>query len=545
MIIFLKFLISFLWFFTFTKKLSFWVWLWQIKEYHIGRFFDHFNTQKGKKLVVNYFLFLKVAVLLGIFTASRLNFVDIKVFLVYFVFFIFFAEFVFVLKNFWQKSLKKPVLTRKVTLILSTGISFEILALFILFVLDFNIRKFVFALLFFDVASPLIFSVLVLVFQPFAVFLRNRIIKEAKKKRESFKNLTVVGITGSYGKTSTKEFLAEILSKKYKILKTEKNQNSEIGISQAILKNLTPQHEIFVCEMGAYNRGGIKLLSEIAKPKIGILTGINEQHMATFGSQENIIKGKYELIESLPETGKAIFNGDNNYCYSLFEKTNKPKFIYSLQSNIGNSLPDVWADKIIVDKDSLSFEVFSKTGESEYIKLNIAGKQNILNILGAICCAKELGMTLQEIAEACKSIKPEEGSLQIKKGMNDIFIIDSTYSANPDGVIADLDYLNLYGSKKVVIMPCLIELGKSSKKIHKDIGRKIGEVCDLAIITTEDSFKEIKEEAIKNGIAPQNILFLEDSKKIIEKVKNFCKQEDIVLLESRVPSRVIEELTCK
>ncbi len=150
----------------------------------------------------------------------------------------------------------------------------------------------------------------------------------------------VIGITGSYGKTSTKEILYTILAEKFgenKVLKTKEHQNSEVGVSQCILNDLKPEHKIFVCEMASYNRGGIKLLCDIAKPKIGILTGINEQHMSTQGSQENIIKTKYELIESLPQDGLSIFNGENFYCLELYQKTKIKKRICSINKMLGEN----------------------------------------------------------------------------------------------------------------------------------------------------------------------------------------------------------------
>ena len=179
-----------------------------------------------------------------------------------------------------------------------------------------NCSFLVFWLLIFDILTPAIISAIVLIFQPISVFEKYRLIKKAKNKRKKFSNLLVIGITGSYGKTSTKEFLYTILVEKFgkdKVLKTKEHQNSEVGISNCILKELNETYEIFIVEMGAYNIGGIKLLCNIAQPKIGILTGINEQHMATFGSQENIIKAKFELINSLPEDGLAILNWDNNF----------------------------------------------------------------------------------------------------------------------------------------------------------------------------------------------------------------------------------------
>ena len=488
-------LISLLWLIVFTKKLLFWVYLWQLKEYHVGRFRDHFRTYKGKKLIFNYPLLVKILALLGIIFSAKFGLAEIKLGLIYLMIAVFFVEAVFAFKNVWQKILKRPVLTRKVAVILSTGLSLEVLIIFFLFLLEFSLTKFTISFLFLDILTPLIFSALVLTFQPLAVILRNRLINEAKKKRAGFKNLLVIGVTGSYGKTSTKEFLATILSEKFKVLKTKEHQNSEVGISQCILDELEPEHEIFVCEMGAYNQGGIKLLCDIAKPKIGVLTGINEQHMATFGSQENIIKTKFELIESLPEDGVAFFNGNNQYCLDLYQKTKINKKLYGQ----GAVSP-----------------------EAE-------------NLTGAKAVAEELGMSQEEIARGYQNIKPWQSGMQVKKGINGIDIIDATYSANPNGVMAHLAYLKKWQGKKIIVMPCLIELGQASKEVHQRIGRKIGEVCDLAIITTKDRFKEIKEGA-------PNALFIENPKEIVEKIKSFGEFGDVVLLESRVPYRLIKRL---
>ncbi|GAI92747.1 unnamed protein product, partial [marine sediment metagenome] len=247
-----------------------------------------------------------------------------------------------------------------------------------------------------------------MIFQIPAVFLRKRILKKAQKKREKLKNLLVIGITGSYGKTSTKEFLTQILSEKFKVLKTKKHINAEIGIAQTILNELTPAHEIFIAEIGAYERGKIREVCQMIKPKIGILTGINEQHLSTFGSLENIIKAKYELIENLPQKGLAIFNGNNKYCQELFHKTKIPKKV-----------------------------IYSDDNKFKSIAKNLL-PWNIENILMAAATAEMLGVSLEEIIKASKKIK---SPIQIKKGINNLNIIDSTYSANPKSVISHLDYL--------------------------------------------------------------------------------------------------------
>jgi len=443
-----KILISILWFLIFTKLLVFWVWFWQLKEYHWLRFKAHFETQKIRKFVFSF------------------------------------------------HGIRCPELTPKVAVILAVGIFIEFL--FLLFISNFTNYLFYIFILISIILAPIIISILILFFQIPANILIKRSLKEAEQKRNRFENLTVIGITGSYGKSSTKEFLATILSEKYNVLKTKRNINAEIGIAKIILNELKLEHQIFIAEIGAYEIGKIKQVCEIIKPKIGILTGINEQHLSTFGSLENIKKAKNEILE----------------CSEI-------KIDY-------NNL-DLFATNIVVGKEFVSFKVDGKD-----FRVNLLGKHNINNILLAASCAKKLGMSLEEISRACLKIKPEQGGMKFLK-RNGLIILDASYSANPDGVIADLEYLKLYQGKKVIIMPCLIELGNAAKEVHQRIGKKIAEVCDLAIITTKDYFQEIKQEF------PKAVLF-ENPKKIIAKIKEFSSPESVILLEGRVSKKLIEFL---
>jgi len=531
-------LLVFFWLSKAIKMTLFWIYLWQLKEYHLGRFLDHFRTEKGKKIFINWLNFLKIFFLFSFFI-----FPD---FFVYLLLILYFGEFLKLIKDIFQKSLKKPVLTLKTSFLVLASVFLEFLFIFYLVEKVVKSAMVGFWLLFLDILLPFFISAVVLIFQPWASFLRNRIIKKAKKKREKFKNLIVIGITGSYGKTSTKEFLATILAERFNVLKTKEHQNSEVGISQCILEDLKPETEIFVCEMGAYNRGGIKLLCDIVQPQIGILTGINEQHMTTFGSQENIIKTKFELIESLPAEGKVIFNADNELILAKAKSQDgkikvKPQIFCSTKEKM-----DFWAEEIKMEKESISLKIFSKDGQSASLRLNLIGIQNIENILLAVACAKELGLTFEEISLACQKIRPAQSGIQLKKDKRGLNIIFSNYSANPDGVISHLEYLESWEeifqqtqSKKVIVMPCLIELGQASNEIHKRIGQKIGQVCDLAIITSQDKFREIKAGAEEKGMKPENIFFLEKPENIIKKIESFCQKEDILLLEGRLPKELI------
>ncbi len=546
-----------IWGITQLKAILFWLYLWQLKEYHIGRFKAHFETYKGKRIFLNPLFIFKVLILLYAFflivypTKEPLPWYFYGVWVLVLIL-LYLLEDLKIFLSFIKRRLKVPVFTSKIILLFWLNLIFwGVLVLLVFLRFSHHLFWFVFCLLLFDIFSPLLVSGIVLGCQPFVVWWRRGVIEKAKKKREKFKNLIVVGITGSYGKSSTKEILATILAKKFKVLKTEKNQNSEIGISRCILNNLNEDHEVFVVEMGAYNKGGIKLLCDITKPQIGILTGICPQHLSTFGSLENIINTKYELIESLPPMGFSVFNGDDKYCSQLYQKTEGiskricySKFLAEAEKVVKG---DYWVREIKSERSSLTFEVFSRRwGEIVQFKVNLPGSYWAQNILMAAIVAKEiLGMSLEEIAKACQELKAEQLGVRLLRGVNNTFLICSTYSANPQGVMAHLDYLDTLPHKKIIVMPCLIELGSASRVIHYEIGKRIGEVCDLCIVTTLDRFEEIGRGAKEVGLPPENILFSENPKEIFEKIKYFAEEGDTILLEGRVPKGLVQILTKK
>ena len=524
-------LLILLWFIREIKAILFWLYFWQLKEYHIGRAIDHFRTEKGKKTILNVRNFLVLFLFTISFSFNFFLYFSLMATALYFLESVKFFYDLFLIK------IKKPVFTAKslflfFLLVFITGLCF---------LKVFSDKFFISWFLAFDIFTPLIVSFIVLLLQPLTMFLRNRIIKKAKKKRGEFKNLLVIGVTGSYGKTSTKEFLYEILSKNFNVLKTDKHQNSEIGIANCILNKLKKEHEIFIVEMGAYNKGGIKMLCDMVKPKMGILTGINEQHLATFGSIESVIETKYELIESLPEQGVAILNGSNEIVWGLKNRIKSKKLKKLIFCSANNQETDVFAKSIQEEKNNLSFDVLSNE-KTQSFNLQLLGRQNIENVLLAIACAQELGMQLEEISHICKNINEIPGMMKLSKGLTGIDLIESTYSSNPHGVIAHLNYLKKWNGKKIIIMPCLIELAQSSSKNHIMIGEKIGEVCDFAIITTKDKIEEIKKGALKKGMKKDSFFFIESSDKIYEKIRSFTQEGSVVLLEGRLPIKLTKLL---
>lgn len=538
-----------LWVARTVKVILFWLYLWQVKEYHIGRFLDHFRTQKGKVLVWNRLIILKTFLffifcffLFGFFDPSQRIFMYLPELagsrIISFtigsaggLFVVYFLEVLKAIKDVQEKRLRYPVLTTKtLVLIAASALLISVLVTGLYRVSQYIVVAtndklgitflsfFPAGLLAIDLLMPVLVSAVVLGLQPLAVLGRKRIIAAAKKKRGGMKKLSVIGITGSYGKTTTKEFLAHILGQRFRVLKTPEHANSEVGISNVILRSLTDEHDVFVCEMGAYNKGGIKLLADIAKPHIGIVTGVNEQHLATFGSMENLLsaEGGEELVEALPKVGTMIINQKSIRQLAVKNQSanwrTKCKIVYP---QIPNSVQ--------VYKDHITF-----TLEDVRLRLNVLGAYNVENFVLAAAAAKQLGMTLQEIAKATETIKQEFGAMRYKKGVGGLNIIDSTYSANPDGVIAALEYLKVWKGRKVIVMPCLIELGKASKEVHQRIGEKIAKVCDLAILTTRECMPFMGD-----------VLFMENPNAIFEKIKEFNGPEDVVLLESRVPQELL------
>jgi UDP-N-acetylmuramoyl-tripeptide--D-alanyl-D-alanine ligase len=510
-------IIAVLWFVRTIKIVLFWLYLWQLKEYHIKRLFDHFKTAKGSEIVLDKIGITKI-ILLSLFFFNSF-------FVFWAIAFVYLLETGKTLLDLFRKKLLKPVFTIKITAIFVVVLFFESIA----FVSSFLLNSYtpIIILLAADLLTPFVLSVIVMALQPFSWLFRKILLAKAARKIRKFKNLTVIGITGSYGKTSTKEFLAEMLSLKYKVLKTKSHINAEVGIANTILNELKDYHEILIAEVGAYEKGKIKEVCKMIRPKIGILTGINDQHLATFGSQENIIKGKFELIDSLPENGKAIFNWDSDLVRKevIFRK---PKIKYKRCSVQG--VVDFFARDVQPYIDYLTLKLYDRTGESSQMQINLLGSQNAINIVLAAACAKELGMNLNEISRACFNIKPSQGGITYLKKISPI-VIDASYSSNLDGVLADLEYLKLYPGKKVVIMPCLIELDGNSAKDHERIGEKITEACDMAIITSKECLGAIKVKFPK-------AVYMDNPEKIAAKAREF----DVIFLEGRVPKQLINHL---
>ena len=352
--------------------------------------------------------------------------------------------------------------------------------------------------------------------------------KLAKNKLKSMNNLKVIGITGSYGKTSSKNILNDILKIKFNCLATPKSINTFNGLMITINNKLSKLDDIFIAEMGAYVKGEINGLCKLVNPKYGIITSIGNAHLATFGSEQNIIDGKMELIEYLPSDGIGVLNKDDlkqkNY---KIKNKNKCKIIWI---GIDNKDVDVKASNIKCNNKGTTFTVKFKDIEKTYdFETKLLGKHNVYNILASIALGYEFGISIKNLQQAVKKVKPVEHRLELKK-LGDFYQIDDAYNSNPIGAKSALDVLNLMKGTKVVVTPGMVELGEKEEEYNREFGRQISEVADKVILIGEKRTKPIKQGLIDKKFDEDNIYVLNDVRDAYVLINKFKENDDLYAL---------------
>ncbi len=292
--------------------------------------------------------------------------------------------------------------------------------------------------------GQILFIVLILaniLLVPVDFIIRYFYIQKARKKLNTIKPI-VIGITGSFGKTSTKYILTRLLEEKFEVLCTPKSYNTLMGICKVINDELTPKHQYFIVEMGTYKKGEIKNICQLVNPTIGILTAIGPQHLERFITLENIAKAKYELIEALPKNGIAIFNNDNLYCRQLANRTSVKTLRYGLEDC---EKLDIKAGNIQIDLLGTKFDVTYSSELACSARMQLLGRQNVSNALGAILTALECGITLNHAIRTMVIIPPFEHRMQLVQFAAGVNLIDNAYSSNPESAMFSFEVLNAIG----------------------------------------------------------------------------------------------------
>ena len=396
----------------------------------------------------------------------------------------------------------------------------------------------------------LIFGYILYKIQPLIMYISTIIIKpvedkinmgfyvNAQEKIKARDDLNVIGITGSFGKTSTKFIVSTILSQKLNVLTSPESYNTPMGLSKVINNDLNQDHEVFVAELGARLIGEIREVAVLVQPKIGIITNIGPAHIETFKNIENIMKTKYELIVELTTDGVAIFNYDNEYIKKLADKTFKEKILYGLEDTDNLNM---YADNIVVSEFGSTFTLKDDEGNSVECKTKLLGKHSIYNILAGACVAKVLGFTFEEISFGISKIEPVDHRLNIINPGTGIIIIDDAFNSNPIGTKAALDVLSQFKEgKKIIVTPGMIELGEMEESANREFGVNIGKVCDYVILVGEKRTEPIYEGLMETNFNKDNIFIVNNLEEASEQIGKIARPKDVVLFENDLPDNYTE-----
>jgi UDP-N-acetylmuramoyl-tripeptide--D-alanyl-D-alanine ligase len=375
--------------------------------------------------------------------------------------------------------------------------------------------------------------------QPVEAALRRFYLRDARRRVRRL-NPKIVAITGSYGKTTTKELVASILSTRFSTVKTPESWNTLMGVTRAIRERLTEQHEIFVVEMGAYHRGEIAQLCDLSgPPDIGILTGINEQHLERFGGIENTTKAKYELIQAVKPGGVGIFNVDNERVRRLADQTSHVRVL-----RVGlepESAPlDYTAEDVSVSPEGTRFTCVAG-GQRAQFRTRLLGEHFILNVLCAAAAAVECGMTLQQIAAAVAAMPPVPHRLQLVPSAAGITTIDDAYSANPDGARAALRVLGqMNGGRRILVTPGFVELGDREAEFNHELGTLARSACDILVLVGARHTAPIREGAVDAGMDESQIEVVGSVSAARGFLAGVARPGDTILFENDLPDNYDE-----
>jgi UDP-N-acetylmuramoyl-tripeptide--D-alanyl-D-alanine ligase len=333
----------------------------------------------------------------------------------------------------------------------------------------------------------------------------------------------VVGITGSVGKTTTKELVYAVLETRYRTLKSEGNLNNEIGLPLTLLK-LDNTHQRVVLEMGMYARGEIGTLAKIAQPEVGVVTNIGPVHLERLGTMQAIADAKAELVEALPAHGVAILNHDEPLVRAMADRTTARVFTYGLSSKA-----DLWADGIEgLGLEGIRFTLHHR-GDSIHVRAPLLGRHSVHTALRAAAVGLTEGLDWSEIIGGLRSDSPQL-RLVVVAGPNESLLLDDTYNASPASTIAALNLLADLEDRRVAILGDMLELGSYEEAGHRLVGRRVVDVADL-LITVGSLGQTMAEEALAAGMPLDKVKILPDVDTAIQVVPGLVRERDMVLIK--------------
>ncbi len=322
-------------------------------------------------------------------------------------------------------------------------------------------------------------------------------INDAKRILKENAGMTVIGVTGSYGKTSVKYYLNTLLKTRFNVLMTPGNFNTPLGITRTIRERMKRGNDIFICEMGARRVGEIKEICDLFPPDHGVITAVGPQHLDTFHSIENIKKTKFELADAVKKSGGSLFlNADNVYIMEK-EKEYPGAVLYSATDGIsGEKL--YRASDISVSDMGTSFTVIAPDGAEERFNTRLIGAHNVINVLGAIAVSNTLGIPLKELKVPVRRIESVEHRMQIKNE-GGVTVIDDAYNSNPIGSKAAVETLKMFNGLKILITPGMVELGSEEEEYNTKFGSYAAGCCDHILLVGRKRAEPIMKGVREGG----------------------------------------------
>ena len=378
--------------------------------------------------------------------------------------------------------------------------------------------------------TPLIILLANLINKPVEKAINNGFVKEARQLLDGMPDLKIIGITGSFGKTSVKYYLTTLLRAKYDVLMTPHNYNTTLGVVRTVRENLRATHEVFVCEMGARNVGDIQEICDLVHPQFGVVTAIGEQHLESFKTLDHIKKTKFELPNSLPEYGMAFLNGDDENIRSMHYA--RPHITYGLNGGNGYRAFDVRAAE-----KGTTFQVKTPSGETAEFSTKLLGRHNVLNITGAIAVAHTLGIGLQALVPQVKKIEGVPHRLQLIRS-GETLLIDDAYNSNPAGTKVALETLGFFEDHfKILVTPGMVELGTKQDEYNEAFGADAAGVCDHIILVGRKQAPPIEKGALGAGFPKEKLTVVDTIQEAFSLIAQLNAQgrQKVALLENDLP----------
>ena len=377
---------------------------------------------------------------------------------------------------------------------------------------------------------PLILADLILM--PVEKMINQSFINDAKRILKSMPDLKIIGITGSYGKTSTKHYLQRILSEKYDVLITPGSYNTPMGVVRTVREYLKPFNEVFICEMGAKQKNDIKEICDIVHPYCGIITAVGPMHLESFKSIENVQATKFELADELPHDGFIVINNDFEYC------ANRPvSNVRAIRYGITNPEGcDYVATDIRYTPNGTAFLIKGKNGFSLEVETRLLGECNVSDLLAAVVMGIEMGVEPRKIQYAISSIQQVEHRLSMKQTPGGVTIIDDAFNSNPAGSKMAVDVLSHFTEgKRIIVTPGMIELGSQQNELNETLGKHIGEKLDVAIIVGEYNRDSLVRGVRSSDFDDSHLHIVDTFNDAQQVLSTILKPGDTVLYENDLP----------